>query len=108
MKRALLFLLAGTGLAACSRGVAIESEPGPVYTIEVENPMSHPMDIWYDDGVETRELGRVESRSSREFIIASPDRPEVEIVARDAGRTHTVTRSVNLASGGPIEVVLTP
>ena len=104
----ILMLAACAALAACSRGAAIESEPGPVYTIGIDNPMSHSMDVWYDDGVETRELGRVEARSTREFIIASPDGPEIEIVARDAGRTHTVTRAVNLASGGVIEVVLTP
>ena len=47
-------LLAVALVVACGRGVAVESEPGPVYLINVENPMSHAMDIWYDDGMEAR------------------------------------------------------
>lgn len=106
LRAALIFLFVLTG--ACSRGAAIESEPGPVYVVTVENPMSHPMDVWYDDGEETRELGRVEARAEREFIIAAPATTAIEIVARDGGRTHTVTRRVQLVSGGTTTVVLTP
>ena len=94
-------------LAACSRGAAIESEPGPVYLLTVENPMSHLMDVWYDDGVQTTELGRVEARSTREFVIAAPASASVEIIARDEGRTHSITRRTQLSAGGA-RVVLTP
>ena len=106
-KRSAVLLMSLVVLAACSRGVAIESEPGPVYLVDVENPMSHAMDVWVDDGVETTDLGRVEARSTREFVIAAPASSSVEIVARDDGRTHTVTRRVQLGSGVP-SVVLTP
>ena len=106
-KTAATLLISVVVLAACSRGVAIESEPGPVYLVEVENPMSHAMDVWVDDGVETTDLGRVEARSTREFVIAAPASSSVQIVARDDGRTHTVTRRVQLTSGG-VSVVLTP
>lgn len=95
-------------LAACGRGVAVESEPGPVYTVSVENPMSHAMDVWYDDGMETQELGRVAAQETREFIIAAPARTSVEIVARDEGRTHSITRRVELGRSGATTVVLSP
>lgn len=104
-KTAVVLLL--VALVACGRSAAIESEPGPVYVIDVENPMSHAMDIWYDDGVETTELGRVEPRSRREFVIAAPASANIEIIARDDGRTHTITRRADLSSGGTT-IVLTP
>ncbi|HUF13346.1 MAG TPA: hypothetical protein VMN78_09615 [Longimicrobiales bacterium] len=106
-KAAAALLMSLIVLTACSRGVAIESEPGPVYVVGVENPMSHAMDVWFDDGVQTAELGRVDARSTREFVIAAPASSVVEIIARDDGRTHTVTRRVQLTSGGA-SVVLTP
>lgn len=97
-----------TLLAACGRGVVVESEPGPVYTVSVENPMSHAMDVWYDDGVETQELGRVGPHETREFIIAAPARTAIEIVARDETRTHSVSRRIDLARIGATPIVLTP
>ena len=100
-----LIAVLGSG---CARGGAIESEPGPVYLVTVDNPMSHAMDVWYDDGRETTELGRVDAGSSREFVIAAPASPSVEIVARDDGRTHTVTFPTELTRGGGARVVLTP
>ena len=107
MKKPAVALMALLVVAACSRGAAIESEPGPVYLLTVENPMSHSMDVWYDDGVRTTELGRVEPRSTREFVIAAPASSSVEIVARDEGRTHSITRRTELTAGGAA-VVLTP
>lgn len=94
-------------LAACG-GRNIETVPGPVYMITVENPMSHPMDVWYDDGAETVELGRVEAGMTREFVIAGPEQPSVEIIARDNDDTHTVTRTLELSAGGNPRVVLRP
>ena len=93
---------------ACGRGGAIESVPGPVYLVVVENPMSHAMDVWYDDGYETTELGRVEPGMVREFVIAAPESRSVEIIARDDSRTHTVTLPTELARGSGVRVVLTP
>ena len=108
MKRnSIALLLSVIVLAACSRGAQIESEPGPVYLIKIENPMSHDMDVWYDDGVETTELGRVHAHTTREFVITSPASPSIEIIARDDGRTHSMTRRADLAAG-TAAVVLTP
>lgn len=107
MRKPAVALMALLVVAACSRGAAIESEPGPVYLLTVENPMSHSMDVWYDDGVRTSELGRVEPRTTREFVIAAPASSSVEIIARDEGRTHSITRRTQLTAGGAA-VVLTP
>ena len=109
MRPGLAILAASTlALAACGRGDAIESVPGPVYLVTIENPMSHAMDVWYDDGVETTELGRVAAGAAREFVIAAPDSPSVEIIARDDAGTHTVTRATELVRGGDVKVILTP
>ena len=109
MRKALFVVAAVAAFGvACSRGGAIESVPGPVYLVRVDNPMSHAMDVWYDDGRETTELGRVDAGGSREFVIAAPASPSVEIVARDDGRTHTVTFPTELTRGGGARVVLTP
>lgn len=98
----LLLAIAGCG------GRNIETVPGPVYLVSVENPMSHPMDVWYDDGAETVELGRVEPGLTREFVIAGPEETTVEIIGRDSGRTHTITRTAELSGSGSIRIVLTP
>ena len=100
--------LCATTASACGRGRAIESVPGPVYLVTVENPMTHAMEVWYDDGMETTALGRVEPGMAREFVIAAPASQSVEIVARDEARTHTVTRAAELVRGGGVRVVLTP
>ena len=103
----LLLLASALALAACG-GRNIETVPGPVYMITVDNPMSHPMDVWYDDGEETVELGRVAAQMTREFVIAGPAAESVEIIARDNDRTHTVTRTLSLVTGASPRVVLTP
>lgn len=97
-------LLAG----GCSRGGRIESEPGPVYLLVVENPMAHVMDVWYDDGERTEELGRVGPGASREFVIAGPAGTSIEVIGRDDGRTHTITRQAELVERSSVRVVLTP
>ena len=103
-----LLALALIAPLACSRGGAIESEPGPVYLVAVDNPMAHAMDVWYDDGRESTHLGRVEAGATREFVIAAPESASVEIVARDADNTHTVTLPIVLIERGTTRVVLTP
>ena len=104
----LIAVLCATVAAACGRGRAIESVPGPVYLVTVENPMSHTMEVWYDDGVETTALGEVAPGIVREFVIAAPASQSIEIIARDEGRTHTVTLVAELVRGSGVRVVLTP
>lgn len=107
MKRVLLLLVTGLVLAGCSRS-NIESVPGPVYLVVVENPLAHDLDVYYDDGMEVVELGRVGAGVSREFVIARPETPSVEILGRDADRTHTVSQRIELVEGSSVRVRLTP
>ena len=108
MLKRTMILLVLVALPACSRGVAVESEPGPIYTLVVENPMPHAMDVAYDDGTAERPLGTVPQHASREFVVSAPARQRVEIVARDAARTHTVRKQATLEAGRAIRVALTP
>jgi len=94
--------------AACGGGVVVESEPGPVYLLAVENPMPHPMEVRYDDGRQTRELGIVAANQTREFVIAAPAGTAIEVIGRDPNGTFTVTRDVVLRQGGAVQVALTP
>ena len=73
MKRVLLLLVTALVLGSCSRN-NIESVPGPVYLVVVENPLAHALDVYYDDGTEAVELGTVAAGAAREFVIARPER----------------------------------
>ncbi len=97
-------LLAWTG--ACGRGVGVESEPGPAYALEVDNPMPHPMIVSYDDGTGVRLLGTVPASGDARFVITRPANRRITVVATDEGRTHTVTRTVTLGAGDVTEVTL--
>lgn len=104
-------LIAAAGLllvAGCGRGVVVESEPGPVYRVIVDNPMPHAMEVRYDDGATSRDLGTVAAEGTEEFVIAAPETRTVEIIARDQARTHTVTRTITLLRDAPQRVTLTP
>lgn len=94
-------------LAIACGGPPIESDPGPVYLITVENPMSHPMNVWYDDGMAEHELGRLGAGEAGDFVIAAPASTTVELIARDEGRTHTITRRLELGEGR-VRAVLSP
>lgn len=94
-------------LAACARGVAVQSEPGPAYALQVNNPMAHPMIVWYDDGTGSHLLGTVSAGTEGRFVITRPAHQEVTITATDEERTHTVTRVVTLRSGEIAEVTIT-
>ncbi|HEX7048663.1 MAG TPA: hypothetical protein VF188_00505 [Longimicrobiales bacterium] len=93
-------------LAACARGVAVESEPGPAYTLEVTNPMPHPMIVSYDDGTGVRLLGTVSANGSGRFVITTPASRSISVLATDEQRVHSVTKSVVLLPGQITEVVL--
>lgn len=108
MTRLLSLFASALLLAGCSRGGTIESVPGPVYLVVVENPLAHALDVFYDDGAEVVELGRLEAGAAREFVIARPETPMVEILGRDADRTHTIGQRVQLVEGSTVRVRLTP
>jgi len=93
-------------LASCARGVAVQSEPGPAFALQVNNPMPHPMIVWYDDGTGSHLLGTVSAGSEGRFVITRPANQEITITAVDENRTHTVTRVVTLQTGVTAEVTL--
>lgn len=93
-------------LAACARGVAVESEPGPAYAIQVNNPMPHPMIVSYNDGSGDRLLGTVAARGNARFVITTPANRRISVIATDEQRRHTVTKTVMLQPGATAEVVL--
>jgi hypothetical protein len=108
-QRAPLLLLALLAtLGACARGVAVQSEPGPAYAIEVDNPMSHPMIVSYDDGTGAHLLGTVSAGTRGRFVITRPASQNLTILATDEARTHTVRRAVTVQQGVVTEVSLTP
>jgi hypothetical protein len=92
-------------LAGC-RPVAVTGDPGPQYTIEVDNRMSHAMVVSFNDGTGERPLGTVAAQSRGHFIIVSPAQSSVTIVARAEGGGHTVQRQVVLVAGTTVTVVL--
>jgi hypothetical protein len=92
---------------ACARGVAVQSEPGPAYALQVNNPMPHPMIVWYDDGTGSHLLGTVSAGTQGRFVITRPARQDITVTATDEARTHTISRAVTLQPGVTAEVSLT-
>jgi hypothetical protein len=99
---ALILLL----LAACARGTAVQSVPGPAYTLEVTNPLHQPMIVSYDDGTGVHLLGTVSANRSERFVITRPASTRITVLATDEKRTSTVTRSVQLEPGAVARVSL--
>lgn len=94
-------------LGACARSVAVESEPGPAYTLAVVNPMPHDMIVSYTDGTGTRLLGTVPANGREQFLVTGAATPSIRVLATDEEETHTVDRAVTLRAGGTTEVQLT-
>jgi len=95
-------------LAGCPRGVSVQSEPGPAYALEVENPLAQPMLVSYDDGTGVRLLGTVPASGRMRFIVSQPVSLRLTVTATDERRMQTVTRTVTLQAGQITEVSLRP
>lgn len=102
-----LVLLGVLLVVAGCRPVAVETDPGPYYVLEVNNPLGQPMIVYYDDGTGTHLLGTVSARSRAEFAITRPARQTVRIMARDEGNTNRVEDQVTLRAGAPAQITLT-
>jgi len=102
----LLIILATLVLTGttCGRGISIESEAGPTYSLEVRNPNDFPLTVSYDDGTGPRLLGNVGASSETRFVISRPASTTITIIATDREGTQRVRRQVVLRSGSP-EVV---
>lgn len=100
----LMALLFAVTLTACARSVALDTDPGETYAVNVVNTMPHPMIVSFDDASGQRLLGTVSANGSERFVIAGSSTPTVSIVAHDEGETHTVRRTVTLRAGSTVEV----
>jgi hypothetical protein len=93
-------------VAAC-RPMVVETDPGPAYTVEVHNPMTHPMIVHYEDARGRHLLGTVSAESRGRFVISNPADIHVRIIATDEARTHTVQQEVTLRAEAAAQVTLT-
>jgi hypothetical protein len=84
----------------------VESEPGPAYAVEVNNPMPYPMIVSYDDGTGAHLLGTVSAGAAGRVVITRPARQDLTIIATNEERTQTVTRAVTVQTGTVAEVSL--
>jgi hypothetical protein len=105
LRHPMLLLGVVLAVAAC-RPVAVETEPGPYYVLEVNNANPYPMIVYYDDGTGTHLLGTVSARSRAEFAITRPARQTVRIFARDENDTHRVEDQVTLRAEARAQVTL--
>lgn len=101
-----LAVLVSVAGVACARGVALDTDPGQTYAVNVVNQMPHAMIVSFDDGSGTRLLGTVGASRSERFVVAGSSAATVTIIARDEADTHTVRRTVSLIPGGTVEVRL--
>lgn len=104
-----LALLAIAGLvalqAACTRRVAVEGVPGPVYTIEVMNSAASEVSVSYEAGGASTALGTVAAYATKRFVIANPLSRQVTVVA-EGPDGPPVRKEVTLRSGEVVSVTL--
>lgn len=98
--------LAFTG--ACARGVAVQSESGVAYTLEVDNVTTSNLIVSYNDGSGPRLLGTVPANQQQRFIITSPSRTQVTVTATNEAGSMNLRRDVTLVRGSVTEVRLSP
>lgn len=92
--------------AGCARGVAVQSEPGPAYSLEVVNTLPQPMIVSFDDGRGSRLLGTVPASGQATFLVTGPASTTITVTARDQAGTLTVERQATLQLGGTARVTL--
>lgn len=90
--------------SACSRAVAVGSDPAATYAVEVVNRSGVALEVGFDAGTGVRSLGSVASGGAERFVVVSPGQPSVTIVGTGAG--VTVREPVLLRAGETVRVVL--
>src|SRR5690606_31391940 len=97
----LLIVLAALVLmgTTCGRGVSIESEAGPTYSLEVRNPNGFPLSVSYDDGTAPRHLGNASATCDTRLVISRPTRTTITVIATDREGTQRARRQVILRPG---------
>lgn len=97
--------LAVLGLAACA-GASMDSELGERYAVTVVNQMDQSLIVSLDDGSATRLLGTVAPDRNERFVLYGTTATTVTLIAKDAGDTLTIRRTVTLRPGATVEVQL--
>ncbi|MBX6365206.1 MAG: hypothetical protein IRZ00_15155 [Gemmatimonadetes bacterium] len=102
-------------LAACAPPPGPTEEPTPSqstvksapFTLEVVNPMPHPMNVSYQFGAEAiTVLGQVDANATKRFTIPTRGGERIRVVAQAADGSHTVTKEVDLDKGEVTRVTL--
>jgi hypothetical protein len=102
-------VLACLALAAgCSRPVVVQSEAGPVYTLEVVNPSPRAMAVSYEAGGERTTLAEVPANATRRFVVRQPASLSIVVVGTEDKTGQAVRRDVTLRSGQVTTVRLGP
>lgn len=97
--------LLALGLAAC-RTARVQTEPGPVYMVDVTNRLQQPIVVQFDDGGGARLLGTVAAGGVERFVIAAPRQLQVTIIGATRDRAREVRRDVTLQPGVAIPVII--
>jgi len=67
--------------------------------ISITNPMPHEMTVSADWGQGQKELGSLKPNETKTFDVSAGQGTKIDLVATDAGRTHSPKGSVTLESG---------
>ncbi len=95
--RVFAFVATVTFAAACSRAVAVESQPGIAYTVVVQNDAGQPLVVSYEDSRGSALLGTVDAGATQRFVISSPSSASVTIVGRPKDGGTTFQKQVTLS-----------
>lgn len=104
---AFVTLILAITAGACSRSVAVQTQPTAVYAILVQNSTGGEIVVSYDDGTGPRALGTVLDGRTERFIIAAPATTDVEVSAtsREGARRYG-PYTVTLEAGTNVPVTI--
>lgn len=108
LRSRLAALAAVTLLTGCAsmRGAEVQSESGPVYTLEVVNAASYEMRVSYSDGPNSFTLGNVRAGATQTFVITSPASTSITVTGTDSSGNRPSRSEVRLRSGSSVTVRL--
>lgn len=94
-------------LPACSRPIAVESDPSAAFAVEVSNPLSETMIVYWAQGDDVRrELGRVAPGGRERFVVAGTTTPSVTILAESPAGRSARSQAIVLHPGETVPVRL--
>lgn len=89
---------------ACARPVAVGTDPGAAYAVEIVNRTGVSLDVSFEGAGGTHALGSVAAGAAERFVVVSPGSLDVTIVGTGAG--VTARQRVSLQAGETVRVVL--